>query len=61
MYETTPMTWERLKEKLRAHGVPGWRDELPRAPRIPQEESTAQLANWESEGGSIAAPSVRGK
>lgn len=58
MHETTPMTWERLKEKLRAHGVPGWRDELP---RVPQEEDTAPLANWESEGGSTAAPPVRGK
>jgi hypothetical protein len=23
------MTWEQLKDKLRAHGVTGWRDELP--------------------------------
>ncbi len=57
MYELTPMTWERLKDKLRAHGVPGWRDELPRAP---QEENAALLANWESEGGRTAAPSARG-
>ncbi len=56
MYETAPMTWERLKEKLRAHGVQGWRDELP---RVPREEKTEQLANWESEGGSTAAPSAR--
>ena len=58
MYETAPMTWQRLKEKLRAHGVPGWRDEALRAPK---EESTAQLANWESEGGSTSAPSARKK
>lgn len=23
------MTWEQLKDKLRAHDVNGWRDELP--------------------------------
>jgi hypothetical protein len=23
------MTWEQLKDKLRAHGVNGWHDELP--------------------------------
>ncbi len=61
MNETPPMTWERLKEKLRAHGVPGWRDELPRVPRVLKEDSTAQLANWESEGGRTEAPSARGK
>jgi hypothetical protein len=57
MYEPTPMTWERLKDKLRAHGVPGWCDESPRAS---QEENAALLANWESEGGRTAAPSARG-
>lgn len=56
MHEPTPMTWERLKDKLRAHGVPGWRDESSRAP---QEEDAALLANWESEGGRTAAPSAR--
>jgi hypothetical protein len=58
MYEPTLMTWERLKEKLGAHGVPGWRTEVP---RVPREENTAQLANWESEGGRTAAASARGK
>lgn len=53
MQNTTPMTWERLKEKLRAHGVSGWGDELPRAKR---GDRTAQLAEWENEGGSTAPP-----
>jgi mannose-6-phosphate isomerase len=32
MQESHTMTWSRLKEKLRAHGVPGWCDELPKRP-----------------------------
>jgi hypothetical protein len=58
MYETKLMTWERLKEKLGAHGVPGWCTELP---RVPKEENTAHLSSWESEGGSTAAASARRK
>ncbi len=44
------MTWTRLKEKLRAHGVPGWGDESPYI--IPGNEGVVQLATWENEGGS---------
>jgi len=44
------MTWERLKEKLRAHGVPGWCGESSET--IPRNESPGQLATWENEGGS---------
>ena len=51
------MTWERLKEKLRAHGVPGWGDELPAS--VPRNENAFQLARWESEGGSRANPSAQ--
>ena len=61
---TIPMTLEQLMEKLRAHGVRGRRDESPRASqkaRASQKESSAQLANWESEGGSTAAPRAREK
>jgi hypothetical protein len=36
------MTWERLKDKLRAHGVNGWRDELPHS--VSRSESTDALA-----------------
>jgi hypothetical protein len=53
MHETPAMTWNRLKEKLRAHGMPGWCEEF--AGRPPREESTVQLATWEDEGGQTAA------
>jgi hypothetical protein len=56
MQETPTMTWNRLKEKLRAHGMPGRDDELPA--RAPREESTAQLATWEGEGGRTATGRV---
>ena len=51
------MTWERLKNKLRAHGVSGWRDELRDS--ASRSESADALARWESEGGSRANPSVQ--
>jgi hypothetical protein len=51
------MTRERLKDKLRAHGVNGWHDELPDP--VSRSESTDPLATWESEGGSRASPSMR--
>jgi hypothetical protein len=57
MQATTPMTWERLKEKLRAHGMPGWRDEQPR-PTL-QDASTVQLGASESESGSAGASSKK--
>ena len=50
---TSAMTWERLKDKLRAHGVPGWGDELPDP--VSRNESAIQLGRWESEGGSKGA------
>jgi hypothetical protein len=52
-HEPAAMTWGRLKEKLRAHHVPGWCDESP--DRVARSESAIQLARWESEGGSRAA------
>jgi hypothetical protein len=54
MQETSTMTWSRLKEKLRAHGMPGWCDESPY--RAPRDEIAAQVATWEGEGGRLAAP-----
>ena len=56
MQEIPTMTWSRLKEKLRAHGMPGWCDELPK--HVPRNESGAQLAIWEGEGGRTAALST---
>jgi hypothetical protein len=53
MQETPAMTWNRLKEKLRAHGMPGWCDDLPE--RSQREERALQLAIWEGEGGRTAA------
>jgi hypothetical protein len=53
MQETPAMTWSRLKEKLRAHGMPGWCDELP--DRALREVSAAALAIWEGEGGRTVA------
>jgi hypothetical protein len=57
MLESHTMTWSRLKEKLRAHGMPGWCDELPE--RAPPDENSGQLATWEGEGGRTAAPPTR--
>jgi hypothetical protein len=54
MQESHAMTWNRLKEKLRAHGMPGWCDELPEH-ALP-DENAVQLATWEGEGGRTAAP-----
>lgn len=51
MKENLTMTWSRLKEKLRAHGMPGWCDELPEC--APPDENTDQLATWEGEGGRV--------
>jgi hypothetical protein len=57
MQETTAMTWSRLKEKLRAHGMPGWCDELPSRAR--RDDNAVQLATWEGEGGRTAALPAR--
>ena len=57
MQDTTAMTWNRLREKLRAHGMPGWRTELPE--RAPRDETAVQLATWEGEGGRTAALPVQ--
>lgn len=45
------MSWERLKEKLRAHGVPGRCDEA--SATVARPEGRDQLAAWDNEGGSI--------
>lgn len=37
-----PMTWQRLKDKLRAHGVKGWSDEL--SDSVSRRESADPLA-----------------
>jgi hypothetical protein len=55
-HETAAMTCGRLKDKLLAHGMPGWGDELPQW--FSRDVSVLQLAMWESEGGSTAAMSV---
>jgi hypothetical protein len=57
MQESHPMTWSRLKEKLRAHGMPGWCDELSES--APRDESAVQLATWEGEGGRTAVSPAR--
>jgi hypothetical protein len=51
------MTRERLKEKLRAHGVLGWSDEL--SGWVQREEGLVRLATWENEGGSTDFPAGR--
>jgi hypothetical protein len=57
MQDPSAMTWRRLTEKLRAHGMPGWCDEFPK--RAPRDENAIQLSIWESEGGRTSVASAR--
>lgn len=59
MQETAAMTWSRLKDKLRAHGMPGWSDNLRE--RQSRDEFALQLATWEGEGGRTATPATQRK
>lgn len=54
MQESHTMTWNRLKEKLRAHGMPGWCDELPED--ASPVGTVVQLEIWEGEGGRTVTP-----